>query len=82
MGRFPDPNQFNDLVVATIDNAPVRIRDIGYAETGTRQRTDARYDGKPAVSLQVQRQSGANSIEVINGIKARLPEFANCCRPA
>src|SRR5437868_8866212 len=74
MGRFPDPSQFNDLVVATIGNTPVRVRDIGWAEDGHKeQRTDARYDGKPAVSLQVQRQSGANSIEVIDGIKARLP---------
>ena len=31
MGRFPDPREFNDLVVATIGNAPVRIRDLGYA---------------------------------------------------
>lgn len=73
MGRFPDPAQFNDLVVATIEGAPIRVRDIGYAEDGYKeQRTAARYDGKPAVSLLVQRQSGANSIAVINGIKDRL----------
>src|SRR5437867_2078151 len=73
MSRFPDPRQFNDLVVATIGNTPIRIRDIGYAEDGHKeQRTSSRYDGRPAVSLQVQRQSGANSIEVINGVKARL----------
>jgi multidrug efflux pump subunit AcrB len=59
MGRFPDPAMFNDLVVATIVGAPVRVRDIGYAEDGYKeQRTAARYDGKPAVSLLVQRQSG------------------------
>jgi len=76
LGRFPDPAQFNDLVVATIGSAPIRVRDIGFAEDGHKeQRTDARYDGKPAVSLLVQRQSGANSIEVINGIKARLPRI-------
>ncbi|MEO7649643.1 MAG: efflux RND transporter permease subunit, partial [Bryobacteraceae bacterium] len=76
MGRFPDPKQFNDLVVATIGGTPVRIRDIGYAEDGHKeQRRSARYDGKPAVSLLVQRQSGANSIDVINGIKARLPRI-------
>ncbi|MBI3695895.1 MAG: efflux RND transporter permease subunit, partial [Acidobacteria bacterium] len=76
MGRFPDPREFNDLVVATIGNAPVRIRDLGYAEDGHKeQRTAARYDGKPAVSLLVYRQSGANSIEVINNVKARLPHL-------
>lgn len=73
LGRFPDPKEFNDLVVATINNTPVRIRDIGYAEDGHKeQRTSARYDGRPAVALEVRRQSGANTIEVVNAIKLRL----------
>ncbi len=76
MGRFPDPRQFNDLVVATIGNAPIRVRDIGYAEDGHKeQRTSARYDGKPGVSLQIRRQSGANTMEVIGNIKAKLPQI-------
>ncbi len=76
MGRFPNPRQFNDLVVATINGAPVRVRDLGYAEDGHKeQRTLARYDGKPAVSLLVRRQSGANTIEVIEEIKKRLPRI-------
>ncbi len=73
MGRFPDPRLFNDLVVANIGNTPIRIRDIGYAEDGYKeQRTAARYDGKPGVAIQVRRQSGANTIEVINNLKAKL----------
>jgi HAE1 family hydrophobic/amphiphilic exporter-1 len=73
LGRFPDPKEFNDLVVATINNTPIRIRDIGYAEDGHKeQRTSARYDGRPAVALEVRRQSGANTIDVVNNIKARL----------
>ncbi len=73
LGRFPDPKEFNELVVATINGTPIRIRDIGYAEDGHKeQRTSARYDGRPAVALEVRRQSGANTIEVVKGIKARL----------
>jgi HAE1 family hydrophobic/amphiphilic exporter-1 len=73
LGRFPDPKEFNDLVVATINNTPVRIRDIGYAEDGHKeQRTTARYDGRPAVALEVRRQSGANTIDVVTNVKARL----------
>jgi len=75
MGRFPDPREFNDLVVATIGNTPVRIRDLGYAEDGHKeQRTAARYDGRPGVSLLIRRQSGANTMEVIRNVKARLPQ--------
>ncbi|MFN0103488.1 MAG: efflux RND transporter permease subunit [Bryobacteraceae bacterium] len=73
LGRFPEPKEFNDLVVATINGTPIRIRDIGYAEDGHKERrTSARYDGRPAVALEVRRQSGANTIEVVDGIKARL----------
>lgn len=73
LGRFPDPKDFNELVVATINNTPVRVRDIGFAEDGHKeQRTSARYDGRPAVALEVRRQSGANTIEVVTGVKARL----------
>jgi HAE1 family hydrophobic/amphiphilic exporter-1 len=73
LGRFPDPKDFNELVVATINNTPVRIRDIGYADDGHKeQRTSARYDGRPAVALEVRRQSGANTIEVVTGVKGRL----------
>jgi HAE1 family hydrophobic/amphiphilic exporter-1 len=73
LGRFPDPKQFNELVVATINNAPVRISDIGYAEDGHKeQRTAAKYDGKDAVALEIRRQSGANTIEVVNNVKSRL----------
>ncbi|MBI3470880.1 MAG: efflux RND transporter permease subunit [Candidatus Solibacter usitatus] len=82
MGRFADPRLFNDLVVATIDNVPVRIRDLGYSEDGHKeQRTAALYDGKEAVSLQVRRQSGANSIEVIHAVKAKLERVRQLLPP-
>lgn len=73
LGRFPDPRLFNDLVVATINGAPVRIRDIGYAEDGHKeQRTMATFDGREAVALEVRRQSGANTMQVVANVNARL----------
>lgn len=73
MGRFTDASQFNDLVVATRNNQPIRVRDIGYAEDGTKeQRSLATLNGVPAVALDVRRQSGANTVEVVNGVKAAL----------
>ncbi|HEX6083136.1 MAG TPA: efflux RND transporter permease subunit [Thermoanaerobaculia bacterium] len=60
----------------TIESAgvPIRIRDIGRVEDGTKeQRSLARLNGVPTVTLDVRRQSGANTIAVINGIKAALP---------
>jgi HAE1 family hydrophobic/amphiphilic exporter-1 len=73
MGRITDPAEFNDLVVATRNGQPIRIRDIGWAEDGTKEeRTMARLNGVPTVTLEVIRQSGANSVAVIDAIKAKL----------
>ncbi len=73
LGRIEDPAAFNDIVIAVVNGAPVRIRDVGHAEDGTReQRSASRLDGRPAVSLEVRRQSGANTVAVIEGVKERL----------
>src|SRR5215204_3607956 len=73
MGRYTDPRGFNDLVIANIGGSPIRLRDVGRVEDSTKeQRSLARLNGVPTVTLSVQRQSGANTIEVIHGVKAAL----------
>ncbi|HEY6558113.1 MAG TPA: efflux RND transporter permease subunit, partial [Polyangiaceae bacterium] len=73
LGRFHDADGFNALVIANIDGRPVRVRDVGYAEDGTyEQRSAARLDGTPTVVLEIVRQSGANTVAVIEGVKASL----------
>jgi HAE1 family hydrophobic/amphiphilic exporter-1 len=82
MGRMVSTRDFNDLVVATIQGAPVRIRDIGYAEDGTKEaRNSSRLDGKRTVTLEVRRQTGANTIDVIEGVKANLERIAALVPP-
>jgi HAE1 family hydrophobic/amphiphilic exporter-1 len=73
MGRVVDPRDFDDLVIASRTGTPIRIRDIGYAEDGTKeQRSIARLNGVPTVTLAIRRQSGANTVAVIEGVKASL----------
>src|SRR5438477_3365657 len=73
LGRYTDPREMEDLVVANINGAPVRIRDIGRVEDGTKeQRSIARLNGVPTVTLEIRRQSGANTVEVIHNVKAQL----------
>src|SRR2546423_363281 len=73
LGRYTDPREMEELVVANINGAPVRIRDIGRVEDGTKeQRSVARLNGVPTVTLEVRRQSGANTVEVIHNVKAQL----------
>jgi HAE1 family hydrophobic/amphiphilic exporter-1 len=73
LGRITDPEAFNDLVISTVNGSPIRVRDIGRAEDGTKeQRSLSRLNGVPTVQLQVRRQSGANTIAVIESVKENL----------
>ena len=73
LGRYTDPREMEELVVANINGSPVKIRDIGRVEDGTKeQRSIARLNGVPTVTLEIRRQSGANTVEVIHNVKAQL----------
>ncbi len=73
LGRFRTPEDFREMAVATVNGTPVRLRDLGEVVNGTKEvRTLARLDGTQAVVLQVQRQSGENTVEVIENVKKRL----------
>jgi HAE1 family hydrophobic/amphiphilic exporter-1 len=77
LGRLTDAADFNDIVVKTVNGQPVTIRDLGRAEDGTKeQRSLARLDGVPTVTLEVRRQSGANTVEVIEGVKQAMGRVA------
>ncbi|CAN5445415.1 efflux RND transporter permease subunit [soil metagenome] len=78
LGRYTDARAFEELVIATVDGSPVRLRDVGRVEDGTKeQRSLSRLNGVPTVSLEIRRQSGANTIEVIKGLKTELPRVAS-----
>ncbi len=73
VGRFENAEEFNELVVASVKGAPVRVRDVGRAEDGTyEQRSLSRLNGNPTVVLQLRRQSGANTVAVIEAAKENL----------
>ena len=77
LGRMADSRAFEELVVATVNGAPIRIRDLGRAEDGTKeQRSLARLNGVPTVTLEVRRQSGENTVAVIDGVKLALARLA------
>ncbi|MEK6405431.1 MAG: efflux RND transporter permease subunit [Acidobacteriota bacterium] len=73
LGRLQSPADFNDIVVANRNGYPIKISDIGHTEDGEEDElTAGRLNDKPALLLQVRRQSGTNVIEVVDAIKARL----------
>ncbi|MCA9006884.1 MAG: efflux RND transporter permease subunit, partial [Planctomycetaceae bacterium] len=74
MGRVAESDQFPDLVVETINGTPVRLADLGTVIDDTKEvRTIARLNQKPAVVLEIQKQSGENTVAVVEGIKKMLP---------
>ncbi|MDQ3804794.1 MAG: efflux RND transporter permease subunit [Acidobacteriota bacterium] len=76
MGRITNPADFNHIAVGTRGGYAVKVSDIGYVEDGTEeQRTAARLNGQPAVTLVVSKQSGQNSVEVADAVKERLAEL-------
>lgn len=73
VGRVTDPRELEEVVVARVHGVPVRVRDVGTVEDGAKERrSSARVNGVPAVVLEVRRQSGANTVAVIEGVKQSL----------
>jgi len=75
-GRVSSPEEFGNIPVATMNGAPIRIRDIGRVEDSMADvKSAATVGGKSAVVLQVRKQSGTNAIAVVEGIKERVEEI-------
>ena len=75
-GRVETPEQFGDIVVREVAGHPVRVRDVARVEDGMAEaRTIASVNGEPTVLLQVRKQSGTNTVQVVRNVKDRLDEL-------
>jgi len=73
LGRVENLAQFNDVIIKNSGGVPIRVRDIGYAEDGAEEkRTFALHNGKPAVVMEVRRQTGTNTVQVVDSAVQRL----------
>ncbi|GGG20194.1 multidrug transporter [Caldovatus sediminis] len=74
--------EFGRLVVAGRANAPVRLNEIAEVVDGVQnQRVAAWRDGSRALVLAVMRQPDANTVEVVDGVRASLPALAEAIPP-
>ncbi|MDB4908564.1 MAG: multidrug resistance protein [Gemmatimonadetes bacterium] len=72
-GRITDPRQFGDVVVVSRAGQPVRLRDVATVETGTEEeRSVALVNDQRAVSLDILKVSGANTVAVADAVKAEI----------
>ncbi|MGE5303954.1 MAG: efflux RND transporter permease subunit [Alphaproteobacteria bacterium] len=73
-GQLTNAEAYQSLVVTYRNGAPVHIQDVGTATDSVENtRVGSWFNGKRAVILGVQRQPGANVVEVVDAIKAILP---------
>jgi len=72
-GQFTSLEDIRNLVVMTRQGVPVYLRDIAEVKDTTEQRRSfMRINGKPGVQLQVQKQSGKNTVEVAHKVKEEV----------
>ncbi|AMJ59474.1 efflux RND transporter permease subunit [Bosea sp. PAMC 26642] len=69
--------QFANVIITTRNGRPVRLGDVAKViDSVENALTSSAYDGMPAVVLAVQRQPDANTVEVVDRVKAMLPAFS------
>ncbi len=73
LSKLTEVNQFNEIVIATRNGFPIKIKDIGgVTRAGAEPSSAASLDGVTSVSVGIRKQAGANTIAVIGGVKERM----------
>jgi multidrug efflux pump subunit AcrB len=77
--QLDDIQAINNVPLKTVNNAPVLVKDIGYAKDGSQiQYNIVRVDGQPSVYLPVLKQGGdANTIAIVNGVKKVVSDLVD-----
>ncbi len=75
-GQLLSANQFKPVIVSTKNGIPLRLSQVATViDSVQNDKTAGSYNGTPAVILAVLRQPGANTIQVVDSIKALMPGF-------
>jgi hydrophobic/amphiphilic exporter-1 (mainly G- bacteria), HAE1 family len=73
MGRVERAEDFRSLIVGTAQGRPLTLGDLGTVEDSyVEPRNLSRLDGHPAVTLTIRKQTGTNTVQVINTVNKRL----------
>ena len=74
--EFEDPSELLDIVVGTVDGRAIYLRDVATVNDGQEEREQESYtNGERSARIIIQKQSGANTVNVIKGVKERLAEI-------
>src|SRR3546814_7174152 len=75
-GRLPDAEAFGNVILRADENmATLRLRDVARVELGAASYSiESKLNGSPAVPIAVYPQPGANALNTMDAVKARLGE--------
>lgn len=81
-GRVESVEELGKIVVAESQGRLVRVADLGRVEDGEEDaETAAQKNGTPAVVLSVQKQSGENTIAVVDAVRTKMNEIGSILPP-
>jgi hydrophobic/amphiphilic exporter-1 (mainly G- bacteria), HAE1 family len=71
--QFQSLDEIRNLVLMTRNGVPIYVRDVAEVKDTTEDiRSLLRINGRPGVRLSVQKQSGTNTVQVADGVKAEI----------
>ena len=74
-GRFTNSDQVKDIIISNINSKVVYLKDVATVRDDLKKATlDDKTNGRKSVRLMVQKQSGANTVQVAKDVKAKLAE--------
>jgi hydrophobe/amphiphile efflux-1 (HAE1) family protein len=75
-GQLNKAAEYRDQIIAYRGNAPVRFSDVATVIDGVENpKNFGTFKGEPSVTLELHRQPGANTIAVVDAVKAVLPSL-------
>ena len=73
LGRIPSVEDFKNIFVATKNGVPIKLSDVATVEdSGEYEQQSTRLDGQRCVTLEIKKQSGSNTLKVIDGVKEKI----------
>src|SRR3954463_12216334 len=81
-GRVQTVQEFGDIVIAERQGHQIMLRDVGIVEDAMADPTTrANVNGKSTVLLSIRRQSGINTVQMVDAVKERLADLKEVTPP-
>ena len=75
-GEFRESNELNNIIVSNVNGNPVYLRDVATISDTVESNVQESYtNGRRSATIVIQKQSGANTVDISNAVKAAIPEL-------